>query len=335
MITPHDDNQGAQMKSTSIRMFSRILVPIAIGALLLAPTNAFAKAQLQGGPLTNLNPSGDKIHMGFANFPATGGVYVLECLNSVVAGQTGTLCNTTNQIWVSNSTGATFKPVGQDIVLSVVGSVAGTTCGIDKCSIFVTRDHEAPTDRSEDQLIAIGFSAGSVTPTKPKDEIIATINQVSLSTQQAGTLAYRTPVTITASAKSGRSISFGSSTPDCTVNNGVITALKGSGQCDITASTPETLSTQATTAHFPFYLAPGKQLISFTQASVKVGATIKLSGITNFGEVPAYSTASKNCSLKGRSLTGLKKGACLVVAKAPGSDTLWGATTIKKVIKII
>ena len=322
------------MKSTSLRMFSRILVPIAIGALLLAPTNAFAKAQLQGGPLTNLNPAGDKIHMGFANFPTTGGVYVLECLNSVVAGQTSTLCNAASQIWVSNSTGATFKPVGQDIVLPVVGAIAGTTCGVDKCSIFVTRDHEAPTDRSEDQLIAISFTAGSVAPMKPKDVISASINQKPLSTQQAGTLAYRTPVTIVASATSGGLVSFGSSTPDCTVNNGVITALKGSGQCDITASTPETLGTQATTAHFPFYLAPGIQTITFTKTSLKVGATIKLAGITNFGEVPSYSTPSKNCSIKGTLLRGLKKGACLVVAKAPGSESLWSATSIKKVIKI-
>lgn len=322
------------MKSTSLRKISRVLIPIAVGALLLAPTNAFAKAQLQGGPLTNLNPSGDKIHMGFANFPATGGVYVLECLNTVVAGQTATQCDTTNQIWVSNSTGATFKPAGQDIVLTVVGSVAGTTCGTDKCSIFVTRDHEAPTDRTEDQLIAISFTAGAVAPIKPKDEISASINQKTLSTQQAGTLAYRTPVTIIATAKSGGSVSFGSSTPDCTVTNGVITALKGSGQCDITASTAETLSTQATTAHFPFYLAPGKQLITFTHTSAKVGTTVKLSGITNFGEIPSYTTTSKNCSIKARTLTALKKGACLVVAKAAGSGTLWDAITVKQVIKI-
>jgi hypothetical protein len=272
--------------------------------------------------------------MGFGNFPTTGGVYVLECLNSVVAGQTGTQCDTTNQIWVSNSTGATFKPVGQDIVLVVVGAVAGTTCGSDKCSIFVTRDHEAPTDRSEDQLIPISFLAGSVTPTKPKDAITASINGKALSTQQPGTLAYRTPVTINATGASGGVVTFGSSTPDCTVVNGIITALKGAGQCDITVSTPETSGTQATTAHFPFYLALGKQTIAFSKIAVKVGGTVKLPGITNFGETPTYATSSKNCSIKGSVLKALKKGTCLVTAKAPGSGTLWSATSVKQAFKI-
>jgi hypothetical protein len=221
-----------------------------------------------------------------------------------------------------------------DIVLSVVGAVAGTTCGTDKCSIFVTRDHEAPSDRSEDQLIPISFTAGSVTPTKPKDVISASINGKALATAPAGTLAYRTPVTITASGTSGASVTFGSMTPDCTVVNGVLTALKGAGQCDITVSTPDTLGTQATTAHFPFNLVPGKQIISFAKKSLKVGTSVKLSGVTNFGETPSYSTTSKNCSLKGNVLKGLKKGVCQVVAKAPGSGTLWGATSVKQVFKI-
>jgi len=322
------------MKPTSRRTLLRVLVPMAIGALLLAPTSAFAKATLQGGPLNGLNPAGDKIHMGFANFPTTGGVYVLECLNSVVAGQTGTLCDTANQIWVSNSPGATFKPVGADIVLPVVGAIKGTTCGADKCSIFVTRDHEAPTDRSEDQLIAIAFTAGAVTPIKPKDVISATINGQVLSTQQPGTLAYRTPVTIIASGTSGGAVTYGSSTPDCTVVDGVITALKGAGQCDITAMTPDSLSTQSTTAHYPFYLAPGKQIVTFKKISLNSGATLKLPSITNFGEVVSYSTTSKNCSIKANVLKANKKGACLVAATAPGSGTLWGATLQKQVFKI-
>ncbi|MCX6430535.1 MAG: hypothetical protein NTX12_06180 [Actinobacteria bacterium] len=272
--------------------------------------------------------------MGFANFPTNGGVYVLECLNTVVAGQTATLCDTANQIWVSNTTGATFKPVGADIVLSVVGAIAGTTCGADKCSIFITRDHEAPTDRSEDQLIAIAFSAGAVTPTKPKDVISATINGKALSTQQPGTLAYRTPVTIIATGTSGGAVTYGSSTPDCTVVAGVITALKGAGQCDITATTPDSLSTQSTTAHYPFYLAPGNQIVTFNKTSLKSGTTLKLPSITNFGEVVTYSTTSKNCSIKGNVLKANKKGACLVSATAAGSGTLWGPTSQKQTIKI-
>jgi hypothetical protein len=114
----------------------------------------------------------------------------------------------------------------------------------------------------------------------------------------------------------------------------VITALKGAGQCDITAMTPESLSTQATTAHYPFYLAPGKQIVTLKTMSLKSGTILKLPSITNFGELVSYSTTSKNCSIKANVLKANKKGACLVSATAPGSGTLWGATSQKQVIKI-
>ncbi len=324
------------MKKNSLaRSISRALTPIIIGALLLAPTSAFAKTQLQGGPLTNLNPAGDKIHMGLASFPTNGGLYILQCLNTVTASKTKDLCNSASQLWISSSPGASFTPTGMDIVLAVSGTIAGVECGTDKCSIFLTYDHTQPADRNEDQLIPISFAAGASTPTKPKDVITATIDGQELSTSIPYTLAYRTPVTINATAKSGGVITFASSTPDCTVVNGVITALKGSSACDVTVSTPATLEYQATTAHYPFYLKPGIQKISLTKTSVKLGATLQLPATSNFQVPITYSTTGKNCSVKGSTLKGLKKGSCLLIASAPAEGTLWGATSVKKSIKIL
>ena len=51
---------------SATRSLIRVIAPILVVALLLSPTSAFAKTQLQGGPLTNLNPLGDKIHLGFS-----------------------------------------------------------------------------------------------------------------------------------------------------------------------------------------------------------------------------------------------------------------------------
>ncbi len=324
------------MKSNSrTRSLLRILLPLIVGAALLSPTSAFAKTQLQGGPLTNLNPAGDKIHMGLASFPTPGGLYILQCLNTVVAGKTNELCNAASQLWISTSAGASYTPTGMDIVLAVSGTVAGVECGTDKCSIFLTYDHTQPTNRSEDQLIPISFAAGTSTATKPKDVITASIGGNELSTTVPGKLAYRTPVTIVASGKSGGVVTFASSTPDCTVVNAVVTALKGTSACDITVSTPATLEYQATTAHYPFLLSPGIQTIAISKSSVKVGASLKLPATSNFQAPIIYTTTGKNCSVKEATLKGLKKGSCLLIASAPAEGALWGATTVRKSIKII
>lgn len=320
---------------SAARSLVRVMAPVLIGALLLSPTSAFAKTQLQGGPLNNLNPLGDKIHMGLASFPTNGGLYILQCLNTVTASKTKDLCNSASQLWISTSPGASFTPTGMDIVLNVSGSIAGVDCGADKCAIFLTYDHTQPADRGEDQLIPISFAAGVSTPTKPKDVIIATIAGKELSTSIPATLAYRTPVTISASAKSASAITFASSTPDCTVVNGVITALKATAACDITVSTAGNLEYQATTAHYPFLLSAGVQKIALTKSSIKVGKTINLPATSNFQAPITYSTNGKNCSVKGVTLKALKKGSCLLIASAPAEGTLWKATSIKKTIKIL
>ncbi|MBC7463794.1 MAG: hypothetical protein H7227_06005 [Actinobacteria bacterium] len=213
--------------------------------------------------------------------------------------------------------------------------MAGTECGVNKCSIFLTFDHTNSRDRSEDQLIPISFAAGVSTPTKPKDTIAASVDGKELSTSIPGTLAYRTPVTITATAKSSGTITFGSSTPDCTVVDGVITALKGAGACDITVSTADSIEYQKTTAHYPFLLTQGVQIIPIAKSVLKKGATIKLATVTNFGGKINYkSVTAKTCSVKGSTLKGLKKGACVISASAVGQDGLWAETRSRKSIKI-
>jgi hypothetical protein len=330
-------NKESNMKKIETRRASRVLIALSLITLVLSPTNAFAKTRVDGGPLTNLDPAGAKIHLALSTFPATPagvGLYVLQCLNGVSAGKTKDFCDTDHQLWISNTPGASFAP-SADIVLTVTGTVAGTACGTDKCSIFVTFDHTNASDRSEDQLIPISFAAGVSTPTKPKDAIVATINGKELSTSIPGTLAYRTPVTITATSKSGGAITFGSSTPDCTVVNGVLTALKATGACDITVSTPDALEYQKTTAHYPFLLTQGVQKIAPFKLKLAKGASLKLPATTNFAEKIVYTTSSsKICNVKGSTLKALKKGACVVTASAAGQDGLWAATKEKRVVKI-
>ena len=320
-----------------VRNAFRVILVATIGALLLAPLSASAQTKFQGGPLSNLDPAGSKIHIALANFPTTPtntGLYVLLCLNTVVAGKTAESCDTSHQLWVSPSQGASFTPTS-DIVLSVTGTVVGTECGTSKCSIFITFDHTNPADRSEDQLIPISFAAGASAPTLPKDVITASIGSKDLSTSIPGTLAYRTPVFISAVSKSGTAVTFASSTADCTVVAGIITALKGTGACDITASTAATTANQATTAHYPFMLALGVQTIKAPKSSLKVGKTLLLTSLSNFGEkVSRVISTPKICKIKGTILTGVKKGSCVITSSASGQDGLWAETKVKSSIKI-
>ncbi|MEI9907149.1 MAG: hypothetical protein WDO06_03860 [Actinomycetota bacterium] len=325
------------MISTTKRNTVRALLVFAIGAALLAPLSASAQTKVVGGPLTNLDPAGGKIHLAFSNFPTTPanvGLYVLECLNNVVAGKTGASCDSAHQLWVSNSPGASATPNG-DIAITVVGTVAGTECGTSNCSIFITFDHTNPADRSEDQLIPISFAAGTSAPVLPKDVITATVEGKTLSPSSPGSLAYRTPTFISASAQSGSTVTFGSSTPDCTVAAGVLTALKGTGACDITVSVAATEKTQATTAHYPFLLSPGVQTIKTPKKTLKVGKTFLLSSFSNFGEkVVATNATPKICSIKGSVLKGLKKGTCTIALSAAGQTDLWAAIKVKTSIKV-
>lgn len=325
------------MRKFTSRRTVRALVALSLIAVVLSPTSAFAKTRIDGGPLTNLDPAGGKIHLAISSFPTAPpgvGLYILQCLNGVTAGKTRDFCDTARQLWISNSRGASFAPTA-DIVLAVTGNVAGTECGIDKCSIFITFDHTNSADRSEDQLIPISFAAGASIPTKPKDTITASVGGNVLTSSAPLTIAYRTPVAITATAKSGGVITFGSSTPDCTVVNGILTALKGAGSCNITVSTPESTEYQKTTANFPFYLSQGKQIIPALKATLKKGGTLKVATTTLFGEKITYTVAnSKICSVKNATIKALKKGSCVIAAQASGRDGLWAETKEKRTIKI-
>lgn len=325
------------MRKLKTRRTAHALISISLVALLLSPTSAFAKTRVDGGPLTNLDPAGAKINLALSAFPTapTGvGLYILQCLNSVSAGKTREFCDSARQLWISNSQGASFAPTA-NIVLTVTGNVAGTECGMDKCSIFVTFDHTNSADRSEDQLIPISFASGTSTPTKPKDTITASVGGKVLTSSAPLTIGYRTPVAITATAKSGGVITFGSSTPDCTVVNGILTALKGAGACNITVSTPESNEYQKTTANFPFYLSQGNQFIPAFKATLKKGSTLKVAAITAFGETITYKVAnSKICSVKNATIKALKKGNCVIAAQASGRDGLWAETKVRRTIKI-
>lgn len=307
----------------------KVILVLALIAGILAPTQAqAAQTVFMGGPLTNLD-SPASIHIALSNFPTKGGLYVMECVEGV-GGARPTLCNAAVQLWVSNDTGATFKPTA-DIVFKPTSTFTGADCTVVKCGIFLRYDHTVMNDLSEDQFIALTFKGGT-TPvaTLAPDEISATINGVALSSKTPMKLAYRAPATLAATAKSGATLSFESLAPACTLTGMNITVLKGSGFCDIAIKSPGTATSSPVTAHFPLELTLGTQTIGKVSASST--KKIKLPATTNFGEPITY-LGTGSCTTSKQVVTA-KKGTCTIVAGARGSTDLYNPLNERFVIKV-
>lgn len=290
-------------------------------ALVAAPA-AMAQTTIQGGPYTNLNPAGAKIHLALSGYPTANGLYIYQAVQPA-AGARPTVINTASQVWVGTAAGAT-DPKG-DIVVNVDnGHAWGADCAHQVCGLFIRLDHTAATNTSEDQFIPITFAAATTTTTTlPADTIAVKIDGVDVKENVPGKIAYRQIITFAATAGSGTAVTLKSFTPDlCPVTGNTVTALKGTGACDIAATSAGNAAVASKTSHFPLMVGPGVQTANVGHVSfkVKVGATWTLAKQTNFGETITYKALTKNCTIKGFAIKAVKAGACKFSATAPGTD---------------
>jgi hypothetical protein len=306
-----------------------IALVVAIGSLLLPIGTPIASAEtfsFASGPLTNLDPAGAKINGGFTKFPTKAGMYIQQCIAPVGAARPA-ICSDTIQLWVTSAGGpGTTSPTGS-IALTVSGIISGrgsiVDCTTSQCGLFFRYDHTAPTDTSEDKFMPISFRAGPAAPILPSDEVTVTLNGKALTRNVPSNLAYRAETKVVATAKSGLPVTLTSLTADCTVANGVLTALKGAGQCALGHSTKGNESYAASVANYPFILVPGAQQIAGVAKSVKISAKKSLPRETNFGSPITYQSSSKSCSIQGAVVTGKKAGVCRVTASAAGKSDTW------------
>lgn len=307
----------------------KIAVVFALFASILVPTQAqAAQTGFIGGPLTNLD-SPASIHIALSNFPTKGGLYVMECAEGA-AGVRPTICNAAVQLWVSNDATATFKPTA-DIVFKPTATFTGADCTVVKCGIFLRYDHTVPNDLTEDQFIALTFKAGtSAVPTLASDEITATLNGAVLSNKVPLKLAYRAPAVLAATSKAGAALTYASLAPACALSDLKITALKGSGFCDIAVTSAGTATAAGITAHFPLELTLGTQTIGTVSASST--KKVKLPATTNFGETVTY-LGTGSCTTT-KNIVSAKKGTCTIVAGARGATDLYSPFNKRFVIKV-
>lgn len=141
-----------------------LIAVLAVTLVLSAAPIANAKAMVTVSPTKNLPQKGAVVTFKFSKLPAKNGVYIEECMAPATKGAVPTVCDSDQsaQAWVSNvkadlAQGATkgsgkvkFKPVPY----FTKGDCVHTTC-----VFFVTNDHNAAGDKSQNQTIPFTFLA--------------------------------------------------------------------------------------------------------------------------------------------------------------------------------
>ena len=313
-----------------------ILAAFVVAGLLVAPATANAQAKVVGGPLTELSAA-PTINLSISGFPTKAGLYFLQC--TAPTGPTRpTTCNDAAQLWISTERGANFLPTA-NIVFKPAASYKTRTgeeidCRKVSCGIYIRNDHTNGTDFSEDNFIALTFKSGDNTPTLVSDEITASIGGVALSQRNPITMAYRAPGLLLATAKSGAALTYKSYAPACTLVDGVVTALKGTGACDIGVTSPGNATYGPIEVHFPIYLTTGNDgiLHKAYPTTLKLNKSVSLKSDSLFGEKLQFKTSSKACQVSGSKVTALKKGTCLISITGPSMTELF--TGVKDTHKI-
>ena len=145
-------------------MKKKFIAALVVALVVSAAPLANAKAVVTASPTKNLAQKGAVVSFKFAKLPAKNGVYIEECMAPATKGATPTVCDSDQsaQAWVSNvkadlAQGATsgkgkvkFKPVPY---------FTNADCVHTTCVFFITNDHNAAGDKSQNQTIPFTFSA--------------------------------------------------------------------------------------------------------------------------------------------------------------------------------
>ena len=137
----------------------------AIAAIFLMVGSQSAQAATKV-TVTNLKKISTKdgiVTIKVSNLPKTNGIYISQCM-AIKKGETApTACNPAegSKLWISNvpadiEMGA--KPGKGILKLKVDKYFENGDCIHTKCVLFVTNDHNASADRSQDQAIQFKFS---------------------------------------------------------------------------------------------------------------------------------------------------------------------------------
>jgi hypothetical protein len=308
----------------------KLITLISILALALpvvsAPSASAETFVFQSAPLTNLDPAGATINGGFTKFTDKGGMYMQQCI-APVAGARPATCSDELQLWISTkgevgSVSAT-GPIAFKVASTITGRGVSVDCTKTSCGLFFRLDRSATADTSEDLFLPITFRAGAAAPVLPADVVTVTLNGKQLTRNVPMNLAYRQNAKIVATSQSGLPVTLTSLTPECSYADGVLTALKGAGQCALAHRTAGNDKVAASSANYPFILEPGTQKVERATKELKKGKPKAMPAETNFGETISYKSLSKNCRVELNLIEAQKRGICTIVATAPAKEGMW------------
>ena len=145
-------------------MNKKLAAVLTIALVAFAAPIANAKALVTATPTKNLPQKGAVVTFKFAKMPAKNGLYIEECMAPATKGATPTACDSaqTTQAWVSGvkadlaqgATSAAGKVKFKPVPYFTNGDCVHTTC-----VFFITNDHNAAGNKSQDQTIPFTFSA--------------------------------------------------------------------------------------------------------------------------------------------------------------------------------
>jgi hypothetical protein len=180
----------------------------------------------------------------------------------------------------------------------------------------------------------------TLTPTDTAD-YTATTATVSLTVNKAAqsitfatppSQTYGTPLTLSATASSGLSVSYASTTTSvCTVAGSTVTFVSGAATCSIQATQAGNTDYSAATAITrSFWIYKEAQTINFAAIpSQKLGTPLALSATASSGlPVTFISTTTGVCTVSGTTATFVATGTCTIDAHQAGNGGYLAATAV-------
>jgi hypothetical protein len=144
------------------KILKRVIAVLTIGFIALSTTGASAVTKVTITPQNKVSKKNPVITIKMSGLPAANGLYISQCMAPKIKGEAPTACNPSkaSKLWVSaldadQKMGAK-SPAGK-LTIKVDKYFKDGDCVHTKCVIYVTNDHNASADRSEDQLIPFKF----------------------------------------------------------------------------------------------------------------------------------------------------------------------------------
>jgi len=139
------------------------ILAITIIFLFLGSQSAVAATKVTVVNSKKISTKNGLVTLKVSNLPLKNGIYVSQCMAKKEGDTAPAACNPAekSKLWISDlpadiKMGA--KSSKGSLMLKVDKYFTKGDCIHTKCVLYITNDHNAPTDRSEDQAIPFKFS---------------------------------------------------------------------------------------------------------------------------------------------------------------------------------